>query len=238
MSDFNDRVVVISGAAGNLGSAVAHALDPQGAKLGLLDRRPGRLQQVCGQLADNPDHLLIGTVDMTQPGSVDEACDQIIDKHGRIDALINALGGYRAGKPVHETSDDDWDFMFNLNVRSTFLSCKAAIPHMLRQGSGKIVNIAARPGLKGVANAAPYSAAKSAVIRLTESLAAELMHQGINVNCVLPGTLDTPNNREQQPDADYSRWVSPQQVTNVILYLASDEADAVHGASIPAYGIG
>jgi NAD(P)-dependent dehydrogenase (short-subunit alcohol dehydrogenase family) len=229
MFDFNEQVVVISGAAGNLGSTVAHTLDEQGAKLGLLDRRPGRLQKVCGKLAENPDHLLIGSVDMTQPGSVDEACGRIIEKHGRIDVLINALGGYRAGKPVHETSEDDWDFMFDLNVRSTFLACKAAVPHMLRQQGGKIVNIAARPGLKGVANA---------VIRLTESLAAELKHQAINVNCVLPGTLDTPDNREQQPDADFSRWVSPQQVTEVILFLASDAAEAVHGASMPAYGTG
>lgn len=126
--------------------------------------------------------------------------------------------------------------MFDLNVRSTFLASKAAIPHMLRQGGGKIVNVAARPGLKGVANAAPYSAAKSAVIRLTESLAAELKRKAINVNCVLPGTLDTPENREQQPEADFSRWVNPRRVTDVILFLASDAAQAVHGAAVPAYG--
>lgn len=236
MFDFTDRVAVISGAAGNLGSSVAHTLDGQGAKLGLLDRRPGRLQQVCGKLAENPNHLLIGSVDLTQPGSVDQAYNRIIEKHGRIDVLINALGGYRAGKPVHETSEEDWDFMFDLNVRSTFLASKAAIPHMLRQGGGKIVNVAARPGLKGVANAAPYSAAKSAVIRLTESLAAELKRKAINVNCVLPGTLDTPENREQQPEADFSRWVNPRRVTDVILFLASDAAQAVHGAAVPAYG--
>lgn len=236
MSDFTDQVAVISGAAGNLGRTVAHTLEQRGAQLGLLDRRPGRLQEVCGQLADDPRHLLLGTVDMTVPDSVEAAFAQLIGKFGRIDVLVNALGGYRAGMPVHETSLDDWNFMFELNVRSTFLACKAAVPHMLQAGRGAIINVAARPGLKGRANAAAYSAAKSAVIRLTESLSEEVKHHGINVNCVLPGTLDTPENRDQQPDADTSRWVSSEAVTEVILFLASEQARAVHGAAIPAYG--
>ena len=236
MTEFTDQVVVISGAAGNLGAELAHRLAKLGAHLGLLDRRPGRLQEVCGNLADDPRYLLLGTVDMTRPESVQTAFSQVIDRFGRIDGLVNALGGYRAGTPLHETSLDDWNFMFELNVRSTFLACKAAVPHMLQAGRGKIVNVAARPGLHGIPNAAAYSAAKSAVIRLTESLSAELKHRGINVNCVLPGTLDTPENREQQPDADHAKWVTTSSVTEVILFLVSDQARVVHGAAIPAYG--
>lgn len=227
---------MISGAAGNLGSTLAHRLAELGAHLGLLDRRPGRLQEVCGHLADDPKHLLLGTVDMTEPESVEVGFGQLIDKFGRLDVLINALGGYRAGTPLHQTSLDDWNFMFELNVRSTFLACKAAVPHMLKAGGGAIVNVAARPGLHGMANAAAYSAAKSAVIRLTESLSAEVKHQGINVNCVLPGTLDTPDNRAQQPEADHGRWVTTAAVSDVILFLASQSARAVHGAAVPAYG--
>ena len=134
---------------------------------------------------------------MTDPGSVEDSIQQVIDTHGRVDILINTIGGFRGGSPVHETSLEDWDFMFDLNTRSVFLSCRSVVPHMLKQGGGKIVNISARPGVKGAANSAGYSGAKSAVIRLTESLSEELKDQGINVNCVLPGHVDTPENREQ-----------------------------------------
>ncbi|MFV1858405.1 MAG: SDR family NAD(P)-dependent oxidoreductase [Anaerolineales bacterium] len=238
MPDFKDRVVVVSGAAGNLGGVVSHAFAALGAHMALLDRRPGRLQEVCGQLADDVSHLLIGTVDMTDADSVENSFQQVIDKHGRVDILINAIGGFRGGTPIHETSLESWDFMFELNARSVFLSCRAAVPQMLKQGSGKIVNIGARPGVKGAANAGAYSGAKSAVIRLTESLSEELKEQGINVNSVLPGHIDTPENREQTPEADFSRWVAPSAVVEVILFLASEAASAVHGAAIPAYGTG
>lgn len=238
MPDFKDRVVVISGAAGNLGGVVSHAFASSGAKTGLLDRRPGRLQEVCGHLADDSSHLLIGTVDMTDPDSVEDSIQQVVDTHGRVDILINTIGGYRGGTPIHETSLESWDFMFDLNARSVFLSCRAVVRHMLKQGSGKIVNIGARPGVRGAANSGAYSGAKSAVIRLTETLSEELKDQGINVNCVLPGHVDTPENREQEPEADFSRWVTPRAVADVILFLASDEANAIHGSSIPAYGTG
>ncbi len=238
MPDFKDRVVVVSGAAGNLGGVVSHAFAALGAHMALLDRRPGRLQEVCGQLANDVSHLLIGTVDMTDADSVENSFQQVIDKHGRVDILINAIGGFRGGTPIHETSLESWDFMFELNARSVFLSCRAAVPQMLKQGSGKIVNIGARPGVKGAANAGAYSGAKSAVIRLTESLSEELKEQGINVNSVLPGHIDTPENREQTPEADFSRWVAPSAVVEVILFLASEAASAVHGAAIPAYGTG
>ena len=238
MPEFIDRVVVVSGAAGNLGGVISHAFASSGAKTGLLDRRPGRLQEMCGQLADDPSHLLIGNVDMTDSDSVEDSVRQVVDAHGRVDILINAIGGFRGGAPVHETSLEGWDFMFELNTRSVFLSCRAVVPHMIKQGSGKIVNIGARPGVRGAANSAAYSGAKSAVIRLTESLSEELKDQGINVNCVLPGHLDTPENREQTPEADFSRWVSPSAVAEVILFLASEQANAIHGGSIPAYGTG
>lgn len=238
MPDFTDRVAVVSGAAGNLGASVSHALAARGAMLGMFDRRPGRLERVCGHLAEDPKHTMLGTVDMTDPESVSAGYQQVLDKHGRVEILINTIGGFRGGKPVADTSLENWDFMFELNVRSVFTSCKVAVPHMLDAGVGKIINVAARPGLHGVADAAAYSGAKSAVIRLTESLSEEVKEQGINVNCVLPGHLDTEENREQMPDSDFTRWVQPSAVTDVILFLASDEAGAVHGAAIPVYGTG
>ncbi|HEY43766.1 MAG TPA: SDR family oxidoreductase [Anaerolineae bacterium] len=236
MFNFADRTILVTGAAGNLGSTVAYKFDRAGANLALFDRRLDRLEEVCGDLGKSPNHLLIGSVDLTDPDSVENAVSRVIEHHGRIDVLVNTAGGYRAGTPVHETSLEMWDFMLNLNARTAFITCRAVIPFMLQAGLGAIINIGARPGLKGVANAAAYGASKSALIRLTESLSAELKLHGINVNCVLPGTIDTEENRKSTPDANYDRWVKPEAIADVILFLASDTAYAIHGATIPVYG--
>jgi NAD(P)-dependent dehydrogenase (short-subunit alcohol dehydrogenase family) len=151
---------------------------------------------------------------------------------------VNTAGGFRSGTPVHETPVEDLDFLINLNVRTAFISAQTVVPHMIEAGSGVIINIGARSGLKGAANSGAYSASKSALIRLSESLSQELKHHGINVNCILPGTIDTPQNRESMPSADYRTWVKQDAIAEVILFLASDAARAIHGASIPVYGTG
>jgi NAD(P)-dependent dehydrogenase (short-subunit alcohol dehydrogenase family) len=238
MFDFSNQVVVVTGATGNLGGAVARAFQTAGAKLTLVDRATDRLQQVFPDLVGSPDHLLVNSVDLTDADAVEVMVAETIKRLGRIDVLVNAVGGFRAGTPLHETSLETWDFMLNLNARSVFIASRAVIPHMLAQGSGKIISVAARPGLKGSAKMAAYSASKSAVIRLTESMAAELKGAGINVNCILPGTIDTPQNRQAMPDADPSRWVKPEALADVILFLASDAAREVHGAALPVYGRG
>lgn len=238
MNDFKEQVVVISGAAGNLGGAVAHAFDAAGAKLGLFDRRPERLQEICGTLANEPDHTLLGTVNMTDEQSVSEAITSVMDRYGQIDVMVNAIGGFSPGTPVADTSLELWEKMIDLNAKSAFLACREVVPHMLKQGRGRIINIGARPGIKGPARSAAYAASKSAVIRLTESLSAEVKAEGINVNCLLPGTIDTPQNREAMPNAKFDRWVQPEQVAQVIMFLASDASEAIHGATIPVYGTG
>lgn len=238
MFDFSDGVILVTGPAGNLGSAVAYSFDRAGAHLALFDRHPDRLEKVLGDLSKSPNHLLIGSVDLTDPDTVESAVKRVIDHYGRIDVLVNTAGGYRAGTPVHETSLETWDFMLNLNARTAFIMCRAVIPLMIQAGTGAIVNIGARLGLKGVANAAAYGASKSVLIRLTESLSAELKLHGINVNCVLPGTIDTDKNREAMPNAKFDRWVKPEAIADVILFLSSDAARAIHGASIPVYGTG
>jgi NAD(P)-dependent dehydrogenase (short-subunit alcohol dehydrogenase family) len=238
VTEFTDQVVIITGAAGNLGGAIAYALDEVDATLALFDNQPDRLQEVCGALAEAGKHLLIGSVDVTDESSIDHAVQQVLDVYGRIDGLVNVAGGYRAGEPLHLTPPETWDFMLNLNARSVFLACRVVVPVMLERGSGVILNIGARPGLKGVANASAYSASKSAVIRLTESLSQEVKHQRIRVNCILPGTIDTPQNREAIPDAHYERWVKPSDIGRVALFLMSDAATGIHGAAIPVYGTG
>jgi NAD(P)-dependent dehydrogenase (short-subunit alcohol dehydrogenase family) len=238
MFDFSDRVVVVTGAAGNLGSAVAKAFEAAGAKLVLVDHKPERLPRLFPELANAEDHYLATSVDLTDEAAVQEMVKEALKRFGRIDVLVNVAGGYWGGTLVHETPLDKWDFMFNLNARTAFVASKAVIPAMLEQGRGKIVNVGSRAALKGGAKAAAYSASKSVVMRLTESMSAELKKSGINVNCVLPSTIDTPQNREDMPKADTGRWVSPEALADVILFLASDAARAVHGAAVPVYGTG
>jgi NAD(P)-dependent dehydrogenase (short-subunit alcohol dehydrogenase family) len=155
----------------------------------------------------------------------------------RVDILCNIAGGFRMGQPIHETSDDTWDLMLGLNARSVLNCARAVVPGMLAAGGGKIVNVGAIAALSGKANMGAYIASKSAVIRLTESMAAELREEGINVNCVLPSTIDTPQNRKDMPKADPKRWVAPEALADVVLFLASDAARAIHGASIPVAGL-
>ncbi len=234
--DFSDRTVVVTGAAGNLGQAVVRAFQAANATLVLVDRAPDRLPRVFPDLVSLSTCLFVPSVDLTDPEAAERMARQAAERFGRIDVLVNTVGGFRAGTMVHETSPETWDFMFQLNARTTFIASRAVIPYMLRQGYGKIINVAARAALTGTARMAAYSVAKSAVMRLTESMAAELKLDNINVNCVLPGTIDTPQNREAMPNADHSRWVKPEAIADVILFLASEGAQAIHGAAIPVYG--
>jgi NAD(P)-dependent dehydrogenase (short-subunit alcohol dehydrogenase family) len=233
MFDFSERVVMVTGAAGNLGNAVTRAFQAAGARLALVDRAADRLPHLFPELADSPAHFLAPSVDLTDADAVEEMVEKTVQRFGRIDVLTNIAGGFRGGTPVHETSLETWDFLLNLNARTVLLTSRAVVPRMLNQESGKIINVAARAALKGGTKTAAYSAAKSAVMRLTESMSAELKRSGINVNCVLPGTIDTPQNRQAMPNADPGRWTKPEAIADVILFLASDAARAVHGAAIP-----
>jgi NAD(P)-dependent dehydrogenase (short-subunit alcohol dehydrogenase family) len=228
---------MITGASGNLGSAVGRAFLEAGAKLALIDRDEDLVLQEFPELSDQPDRYMCTGPDLTSAEDVNQAVKEIIDHFGRIDVLVNTVGGYRAGSPLHETSVDTWEFMIRLNARTVFLTTRSVVPHMLAQGYGKIVHIAARPGLEGAANASAYSAGKAAVLRLVESASAELKDKSINVNCILPGTIDTPENRDAIPDGDYGRWVAPESLAKVIQFLASDESRDIHGAAIPVYGL-
>jgi len=237
-SQIDGKVVIITGSVGNLGMATAHALQQVGAKTVLVDRSNERLRESYVNLANSPDHLLAGGVDLAHPDSLAQVVKTALDRFGCIDALVNTVGGWRGGKPTHETDLADWDFLFGVNLRTTLLSCRAVIPHMLRQGYGRIVNVVSRDALAGGAGYSAYSASKSAVLRLTESMAAELKNSNINVNCIMPSTIDTPQNREAIPNGDFSKWVEPAAIADVILFLISDAARAINGAAVPVYGKG
>lgn len=236
MTQLKDKVVIITGAAGNLGSAAAEALHAAGARLALMDRGRDMIHDVFADSIPEGDTCFYIAANLMDEDAVEAAMQEIMAYFGRVDALVNIAGGFTMGPPLHETPLETWQFMMDLNARTVFLMCRTAIPHMLQQGSGRIVNIGARAALSGGANMAPYTASKSAVIRLTESMAAELRHDGINVNCILPGTIDTPRNRQDMPDADFDTWVAPEALADVILFLLSDSSRAINGASVPVYG--
>lgn len=235
MSEFDGKVVMVTGAAGNLGAALAARFAALGSRLALLDRSAERLERARDEL-DLPSSTVLLPSDLTAADSVAAAVEKAVTRLGGIDVLANIAGGFTMGPPLHETPDSDWDLMMELNVRSVFNTCRAVIPHMLRQGSGRIVNVSARAALEGKARMGPYCASKAAVLTLTESLAAEHRLDGINVNCILPGTIDTPQNRAAMPDADHSRWVPAAALADVIVFLASEASRAVTGAAIPVYG--
>ncbi len=235
MSEFNHQTIIITGAAGNLGAAVAQTFAAAGANIVLVDIDEERLQQMQDALPGETESAIIPT-NLIDPESVSNMVGKARERFGQIDILANIAGGFTMGPLVHETKDKDWDFMMNLNVRSVFNCCRAVIPAMLENGGGKIINISARAAREGKAKMGPYCASKAAVITLTETLSAENREKEINVNCILPGTIDTPRNREDMPDADYSKWVPPQALADVIQFLASDAARCVTGAAIPVYG--
>jgi NAD(P)-dependent dehydrogenase (short-subunit alcohol dehydrogenase family) len=233
---FNNQVILITGAAGDLGQALISCLKEEGTRLVLFDHRKDRLRKMFPEFDGSSQVLIVDPVDLTDEQSVRSGVDQVLEEFGRIDVLINAVGGYKGGSSVDETSLDTWESMMALNATSVFLTCRAVIPVMRNQGSGAIVNIGSRPGVVGRKNSGAYSASKSALLRLTESLAAELKGDGVRVNSVVPGTIDTPENREAMPNANHDRWVEPSAVAEAILFLASDAAREICGASLPVYG--
>ena len=226
--------VIITGAAGNLGRAVAAAFAERGALLVLVDRNREHLRSAFGEESDK---RVYATADLLDPESVNAVARTALDRASRIDVLCNLAGGFRMGEALHETPDDAWDFMLEVNARTLLHTARAVVPHMIAGGGGRIVNVGAYAAQKGVARMAAYVAAKSAVIRMTEAMAAELREKNINVNCVLPTVIDTPENRRAMPDADPSRWVAPGDLAQVIVFLASAQARAIHGAAIPVTGL-
>ena len=228
------KTVLLTGAAGNLGGAVAQIFAHDGANLVLLDRSP--LSDTVRASLEASLCLPIA-LDLCDAGQVHAAIEQAIARFGRIDVLCNLTGGFAMGQTVYETSDSAWDAMQDINVLTLRNTARAVVPQMLRQGGGKIVNVGAYSAQRGLAGMGAYIAAKSEVLRITEAMSAELRMKNINVNCVLPTILDTPQNRADMPDADPARWVHPQDLARVIAFLASEAARAIHGAGVPVTGL-
>jgi NAD(P)-dependent dehydrogenase (short-subunit alcohol dehydrogenase family) len=230
------RSVLITGGTGILGSAVTKAYLAQGDTVAvtyLFDNEVERFKQYNPELSENVSFLF---ANVTEEADVQKTIQTFLTQFGQLDVLVNIVGGFVGGIPTAELQEDKWDFMMNLNLKSVFLCCKAVIPHMTEKGYGKIVNVSARAGLKGEAGLSAYCVSKGGVRTLTESLAAEVMDSGVNVNAIMPSIMDTPMNREAMPDEDHDRWVAPADVAKVICFLTSDDATIINGAAIPVYG--
>lgn len=217
------KKIVITGGAGVLGQGVARIASAQGASVTLLDVVASQ-EQLVGSLIQ---------VDLTDPAAMASCFEQI----GDFDVLANIAGGFAMGPTVYETDDELWEAMFNINVTTLRRVLGVAMPVLLAKGRGSVINVGALGALRGAGSMGAYLASKSVVMRLTESLSDEVKALGVNVNAVLPSIIDTPRNRGDMPDADPSNWVDPEDLGQVVCFLGSDAARAIHGALIPVNGL-
>jgi NAD(P)-dependent dehydrogenase (short-subunit alcohol dehydrogenase family) len=232
--DYTNKIVLVTGGTGALGRAITAAFIASDAKVVssyVIDREIEQLKKESKAVVE-----LIKT-DVTKEEEIEKLVLSVISKYGRIDVLVNVVGGYLGGKSVSELDEKEWDLMMTMNLKSAFLISKHVIPQMVSSKYGKIMHVSSRTGLKSSGYDSAYAASKSGLIRLVESLSEEVKDSNINVNCIMPSTIDTEANRRAMPTADHSKWVKLQDLANVVLFLCSDEANVITGAAIPTYGV-
>jgi len=229
MGALQGKAGIITGAKGGLGSGVTEAFLAAGARVVGVSRsiRDGDFPR--------PEFTALAA-DLSGGGAARQAADFTRSLFGRIDFLVHVMGGFAGGKSVAETDDETIDRMLDVNYRSAFLIARAVLPHMLQQGSGRLLAVASRQAVEPGAMVGAYSASKAALVALFRAIALENKGHNISANTVLPGTMDTPANRAADPKADPSLWVQPAQVAALLVYLASDAGAGVTGAAIPIYG--
>lgn len=221
------KVIAVTGASGALGAAVVAALSATGVRVGAIDR--GR-----AIITPGASHFHVGGVDLSDPAQASAAIAAIASHFGRLDGLVNVAGAF-AWQSVAEGDPATWSRLYAVNVLTALHASRAAIPHLVKSPTGRIVNVGAMAALRAGAGMGAYAASKAGVHRLTEALAAELKGK-VTVNAVLPSTIDTPANRRDMPDVDFSAWVRLDELAAVILFLAGDAASAVTGALLPVAG--
>ncbi len=223
----NGKVIIITGVLGALGTVVAEQALARGARVAGIDHAPAKTPATA-------DRIALGGVDLADATQAKQAVDAAAAHFGKVDALINIAGGFTF-ETVAGGDTANWQRMYALNLLTALNASKAAIPHLAASGSARIVNVGAMGALQAGSGMGAYAASKAGVHRLTEALAAEWKGK-ITVNAVLPSIIDTPANRVSMPNADFAKWVRPQELAEVILFLASDAASAITGALIPVSG--
>jgi len=233
---FAGRVALVAGGTGGLGRAVSLAFLQEGAQLVItyvVDKEFDDIKAVAGA---NADKLVGRKVDVTDETAVQRLIEGILRDYGRLDVLVNTVGGYVGGMKLWESDTKSLDQMLALNLRSGFVLSRAAAKVMLEQGKGAIVNVAAKAALDHGAGLGAYAASKAAALAIIDSLAADLRGSGVRVNSILPSIIDTEANRKAMPKADFASWPKPEDIARVILFLCGDDAKVIHGAAIPVYG--
>jgi NAD(P)-dependent dehydrogenase (short-subunit alcohol dehydrogenase family) len=239
MAQLDGKVAIVTGGSGALGRAVTECFLAEGARVAvpfIVEDEVSLLEQRLGGRFD-PSNLLLARADVGDETALEDFVKQVIARWNRVDILANLVGGFWGGKPVAETTLAQWQAMFDLNLKPTFLSCKAVIPLMQKNHWGRIVCVTSRSGLQGAGDFAAYAVSKGAVAGLAASLAQEVLHDGILVNAIAPSTIDTEANRAAMPKARHERWVKPEDIARTLAYLCSGECRVTSGAVIPVYGL-
>jgi NAD(P)-dependent dehydrogenase (short-subunit alcohol dehydrogenase family) len=235
------KVVLVAGGTGGLGRAVSLAFVEAGARVIVTFQRPGDLDYLksgaSAKLVAAEGASLDGfNVDVTDEAGVAKLIDGIVERHGRLDCLVNAVGGYVGGTKLWELETKVFEQQLALNLRAGFVLARAAARVMVKQGSGAIVNLASKAAVDHAAGASAYAASKAAAVAMIDCLAADLKGTGVRANSILPSIIDTPANRKAMPKADFAKWPKPEEIARVILFLCSDDAKLIQGASVPVYG--
>ena len=233
---FSNKLVLVAGGTGGLGRAVSLAFLQEGASVAVTFRRQEEFDALKESAGSQASRLTGHDVDVTEDAAVAKMVEAILANQRRLDVLVNTVGGYKAGMKFWEQDSKVLDQMLDLNLRSGYVLARAVVPAILKQGEGAIVNVAAKAALDPPAGAAAYAASKAAAIAMMNSLAADLKGTGVRVNSVLPSIIDTEPNRKAMPEADFAKWPKPVDIARVILFLCSEDAKVVRGASIPVYG--
>ena len=234
----NEKVAVVTGATGALGRVVVKMLLSQGARVVSTYRTEESKKELAEYVGKDSALLTCLQADVTDESSVQALFQNVTAQYGRVDILLNIAGAFRAGSDLASMKESDWDFMMDVNLRSAFLCSRATLQLMVKQNYGRIVSISSRAAVEKRfrIKSGAYAISKMGIIVLTETIAEEFKKYDINANCVIPSTIDTPYNRRSMPDADFSKWVKPDEVAKAVLFLVSDDSKAVSGASIPVYG--
>ena len=234
--NFSGKTVLVAGGTGGLGNAVSLAFLDEGARVVVTYRREEEYAALKKTAAAKALALEGSLVDVTDERATTEFVSGIVARHGRLDTLVNTVGGYAGGVTLWELETKVFDAMLSLNLRSGYALARAVLPAMLNQRHGSIVNVAAKAAFDHGAGAAAYAASKAAAVAMMDSLAADLKGTGVRVNSILPSIIDTATNRRAMPNADFAAWPKPEEIAQVILFLCSDNATVIHGAAVPVYG--
>ena len=232
----NRKVVLIAGGTGGLGRAVSLAFLAQGAQVVVTFRKQQEFDGLMLSAVGNESQLEGYSVDVTSEAEVGKLVEGIVERYGQLDAMVNTVGGYAGGVKLWEMDTKVFDQMLALNLRSGYALSRAAVRAMLKQGGGAIVNVAAKAAIDHGAGAAAYAASKAAAVAMIDSLAEDLRGTGIRVNSILPSIIDTEANRKAMPGANFANWPKPEEIARVIVFLCSDDAKLIHGASVPVFG--